>query len=75
MKTFAIAATRLLCVLLSFIAPLYLLAQDGGAKIDVDIHKDNGSAWYNNPVVWIIGAAVFILLLVALLRGNNSQRS
>ena len=75
MKTVTIAAARLLVVILSFLAPVTLLAQDGGAKVDVDIHKDSGSTWYTNPVVWIIGAAVFILLLVALLRGNNSSRS
>lgn len=28
--------------------------------------------WYTSPMVWIIGAAVFILLLVALMRGRNS---
>ena len=67
------AATRLVCLVLSFVAPLLALAQD--AKIEVDVDKDGGSTWYTNPVVWIIGAAVFILLLVALLRGNNSPRS
>ena len=75
MKTITIAATKLVLLILSFVAPVVLLAQEGGAKVDVDIHKDSGNAWYTNPVVWIIGAAVFILLLVALLRGNNSQRS
>jgi hypothetical protein len=75
MKMLTNAATRLVCLILSFVAPLLALAQEGGAKIDVDINKNEGSAWYTNPVVWIIGAAVFILLLVALLRGNNSSRS
>jgi hypothetical protein len=74
MKMLTHAATRLICVVLSFVAPLLALAQEG-AKVDVDINKNEGSAWYTNPVVWIIGAAVFILLLVALLRGNNSSRS
>lgn len=68
------AATRVLYLMLSFLAPVLALAQEGGAKIDVDINKGGGSAWYTNPVVWIIGAAVFILLLVALLRGNNSSK-
>jgi hypothetical protein len=69
-------ATKLVFLFFSFLTPALLFAQDGGAKVDVDIHKDNGGAWYTNPVVWIIGAAVFILLLVALLRGgNNSSRT
>lgn len=42
---------------------VYAVAQ--GIEIDVD--KDEGG-WWENPVVWVIGAAVFILLLVALLR-------
>lgn len=28
--------------------------------------------WYTSPWVWIAGAAVFIIILVALLRGNSS---
>lgn len=30
--------------------------------------------WYAQPWVWVVGAAAFILLLVALLRGSNSRR-
>jgi len=37
-------------------------------KIDVDINVGKHSNWYQQPWVWVIGAAVFILLLVALLR-------
>lgn len=32
-----------------------------------------GSEWYTNPIVWVVGAAVFILLLVALLRGGGDR--
>lgn len=74
MKMLTNAGTRFVCLMLLFVAPLLALAQEGGAKIDVDINKNGGSTWYTNPVVWIIGAAVFILLLVALLRGNNSSK-
>lgn len=62
---------------LSVCVSVVALAQEGGADINVDITKDSGGgggAWYNQPMVWIIGAAVFILLLVALLRGNNTAR-
>ena len=47
-------------------------AQDKGAEVNVKISKDNDN-WYAQPWVWIVGAAVFILLLVALLRGNKSS--
>lgn len=46
-------------------------AQDGGLDVDVDL--DRGGDWYANPIVWIIAGAVFILLLVALLRGGSKD--
>jgi len=73
MKLLANTTTKLMLLVLSFLAPVVLLAQEGGTKIDVDINKNEGT-WYTNPVIWIVGAAVFILLLVALLRGNNAPR-
>lgn len=33
------------------------------------------SSFYTQPWVWVVGAAVFILLLIALLRGNSSSRT
>ncbi len=48
-------------------------AQDKGIDINVDL--DKGGNWYNNPIVYIIGGAVFILLLVALLRSGNKSTS
>ena len=47
-------------------------AQDGGGGVNVKITKDTGN-WYAQPWVWIVGGAVFLLLLVALLRNNNSK--
>jgi hypothetical protein len=48
-------------------------AQDGGgADINVKITKES-SNWYAQPWVWIVGGAVFLLLLVALMRGNNNK--
>lgn len=46
-------------------------AQDKGVDIDINVKKE--SAWYQNPVVWVIGGAVFILLLVALLRSGERK--
>ena len=54
-------------ILLSFCSVL-TFAQDKGLDVDINVKKE--SAWYQNPVVWVIGGAVFILLLVALLRGG-----
>jgi hypothetical protein len=51
-----------------------VLAQDngGGKDINVNVNTKNGS-WYSSPWVWVIGAAVFILLLVAISRGGGRR--
>jgi hypothetical protein len=68
-----IAATFTL-VFMSMLLSLFAWAQDKGAEIDVNVNKGGGgSNWYTQPWVWVIGAAIFILLLVALLRGNSSK--
>jgi glucan phosphoethanolaminetransferase (alkaline phosphatase superfamily) len=36
--------------------------------------EDAGATWYTSPWVWIVGAAVFILLLVALLSNRGTDR-
>jgi len=43
-----------------------LLAQDKGVDINIGVKKE--TQWYAQPWVWVVGGAVFILLLVALLR-------
>jgi hypothetical protein len=48
-------------------------AQDGGTtKVDINVNKSNGN-WYAQPWVWIVGGAVFLLLLVALMRGKSNK--
>lgn len=45
------------------------LARDE-TKTDVTINTKTDS-WYAAPWVWVVGAAIFILLLVALTRGER----
>lgn len=73
MKLFSHALGRFFIIATLLLTSLLSVAQEKGADIDVDINKGGGSNWYASPWVWIVGAAVFILLLVALLRGNNSR--
>lgn len=47
------------------------VAQDKGADVNIKVTKEGN--WYAQPWVWIVGGAVFLLLLVALMRGNNSK--
>ena len=64
---FRIVLTFLFCVsgLLSF-------AQDKGLDVDINVNKEKD--WYQQPWAWVIGGAIFILLLVALLRGSSAKR-
>ncbi len=63
--------TKFLAVLSLCMVSAVVWAQDKGLDIDVDV--DKGGDWYANPIVWIIAGAVFILLLVALLRGGSKD--
>lgn len=57
-------------LLLSFVQVI-AFAQD--KKVEVDINTNKGGNWYAQPWVWIVGGAVFLLLLVALMRGNSNK--
>ena len=57
---------------------LVVWAQEQGSsttstkKVDVSVESTD---WYTSPWVWVIGAAVFILLLAALLGGSRGRSS
>jgi hypothetical protein len=46
-------------------------AQDKGIDVDINIKKE--SQWYQQPWVWVVGAAVFILLLAVILKGGKKN--
>lgn len=57
-------------LLLSFLT----FAQD--KKIDVNINtKPDGATggMMGQPWIWVVGAAVFIIILVAIIRGNSNK--
>ena len=56
-------------ILLSFLS-LQAFAQEKGVDIDINVNKKEND-WYKQPWVWVLAGAVFILLLVAILRGNK----
>ena len=74
---------RLILVLSSFCIATVLWSQDSGETrttttttktTDINITTDSND-WYAQPWVWIVGAAVFILLLVALLSSGRKRDS
>ena len=74
MKNFiAKSAGKISLALASLFLSMVTLAQET-KKLDVDINtKSEDSGFFMQPWVWVVGGAVFILLLIALLRGNSNK--
>ena len=75
MNTINKIITRPLLTIAALFLGLVSMAQDKSADVKVDITTDKGGNWYAHPWVWVVGAAVFILLLVALLRGTGREKA
>ncbi|HVG14608.1 MAG TPA: hypothetical protein VM935_06595 [Chitinophagaceae bacterium] len=73
MKSISVKIAGVFTMLLVLLNSLAVFAQEKTTDINVDINKGGETNWYASPWVWIVGAAVFILLLVALLRGRNAS--
>ena len=55
----------------SIVISIFSFAQD--KKIDVSINtKSDSSNVFMQPWMWVVGGALFILILVALLRNKNN---
>jgi cell division protein FtsW (lipid II flippase) len=61
---------RLMLLVVALMTGFTSLAQEE-TKVDINVNKGGDATWYTNPIVWVVGAAIFILLLVALLRGRR----
>ncbi len=72
MKNMLILKTRTLALIMFVLMSVQTFAQEKGLDINVDVDKGD-SNMFAQPWVWIVGGAVFILLLVALLRGGSKK--
>ena len=53
---------------------IVVFAQEKTTEVDINVNKEGETAnWYASPWVWIVGAAVFILLLIALTSGGSRK--
>ena len=60
--------------LMTTLLSIVVFAQEKTTEVDVNVNKDGDTAnWYASPWVWIVGAAVFILLLIALTSGSSRR--
>jgi phosphotransferase system glucose/maltose/N-acetylglucosamine-specific IIC component len=71
MKQFMQIIKRPFLSIVSILLGVVSFAQD--KTVDVNINTNSGGNWYAQPWVWIVGAAVFILLLVALTRSGSKS--
>jgi hypothetical protein len=62
-------AQKLLFIMASALLATITFAQDK-KEIDVNVNTNKSNFW-GQPWVWVVGAAIFILLLVAILRGGR----
>lgn len=60
--------------LFGLLSTVVAFAQEGGASLDINVNTDKGGAFYTQIWFWVIAGLVFILLLVALLRGGGSKQ-
>ncbi len=72
------AISRAQFFLLSLFASVMTFAQDAPADLKVDVDLDKGGAasggdWMSNPLVWVIGALVLILIIALVARGGNNR--
>jgi hypothetical protein len=65
----------LLCIALMQAADFAQDAQPSGGTTTTTVSTHETTSWYTSPWVWVLGAAIFILLLVALLRGGSRDTS
>jgi hypothetical protein len=73
MKQKIIQACSLFIAFIAFnFISLASFAQEKGIDVDINVKKEN--EWYQQPWVWVVGAAVFILLLAAILKSNRTSK-
>ena len=63
---------------LTIFANFLVFAQEKAADLNVDVDLDKGGDsmggdWMSNPLVWVIGALVLILLVALIVRGGGNK--
>lgn len=69
--------TKLEMFVFTLLASAWMFAQEKAPdlKVDVDMDKgsDMGGDWMSNPLVWVIGALVLILIIALVARGGGNK--
>ena len=78
MNILSTARTMVLTLIVTLLGYWAAAQETEGASVNVSTTKSTTSTsegWYASPWVWVVGAAVFILLLVALLNNRGGNRT
>jgi hypothetical protein len=73
-QVFNISATfkKSLALVTLLFSQSLIWAQDKTVDVNLNVDK-GGSDWYAQPWLLVLGGAVFIIIIVALMRGNSSK--
>jgi hypothetical protein len=73
-KTSGSIALRWVMIFLFSLVQAITWGQDSSSSSHSEITTTTTTTtWYAQPWVWVVGAAIFIIILVALFRGNSSR--
>lgn len=74
------ASVKYLAIIAFFLSQSLLWAQETttsttkSVDVDLDVNRgDGGGDWYLQPWAWIVGAAIFIIIIVGLLKSNKGD--
>lgn len=75
MKQLSKATKTLTLFVLGLLSSAVAVAQEEGAALDINVNTNDGGAFYTQIWFWVVIGLVFILLLVALLKGGGNNRA
>ncbi len=74
MKQLSVLSKKAMLFLASLFTTFVAAAQDATLDVNIDGPGDGGGAFYTQIWFWVVAGLVFILLLVALLRGGSKNQ-
>lgn len=63
-------------LVLTFFFSVMAYAQDATPDLNVDVTKTTTTTteeWYTNPLYWVVGALLLIILIAVVARGNRDR--
>lgn len=58
--------------LMALMASFVTFAQEKTADVSLNV-TETSKTWYSQPWMWVVGGAVFVIILVAILKGGRKD--